>query len=73
MFVFSCFVCDVVKTKSEKTPKRGKRGRQQSIGDEDFGQSALLDDELRGALNTRTIAAASIEMAREKPQQRQRR
>ena len=56
----------------ENAPKRGKRGRQQSVGDEDFGQSALLDEELRGALNSRTIAAASREMARPKPQQRQR-
>lgn len=48
--------------------KRSKRGRRQSIGDEDFGQSALLDSELRGTLNARTIAAASMEMARPKQQ-----
>ena len=52
----------------EKPPKRGKRGKRQSIGDEDFGQSALLDDELRGTVNARTIAAASMEMARPKQQ-----
>lgn len=58
------------KPQKEKPPKRGKRGKRQSIGDEDFGQSALLDDELRGTINARTIAAASMEMARPKqPQQ----
>ncbi|CAM9536199.1 unnamed protein product, partial [Scytosiphon promiscuus] len=55
--------------KRQKPPKRGKRGKRQSIGDEDFGQSALLDDELRGNVNARTIAAASMEMARSRPNQ----
>lgn len=55
--------------KREKPQKRGKRGKRQSIGDEDFGQSALLDDELRGNVNARTIAAASMEMARSNPTQ----
>ncbi|CBJ25838.1 tetratricopeptide repeat domain protein [Ectocarpus siliculosus] len=58
--------------KKEKPPKRAKRGERQSIGDEDFGQSTLLDDELRGHVNARTIAAASVEMARSKPQQQHR-
>ncbi|CAM9498178.1 unnamed protein product [Ectocarpus fasciculatus] len=58
--------------KKEKPPKRVKRGERQSIGDEDFGQSTLLDDELRGHVNARTIAAASMEMARSKPQQQNR-
>lgn len=55
-----------------KKPKKAKtRAPRQSIGDEDFGQSALLDEELRGsALNARTIAAASTEMARSRPQRR---
>lgn len=59
-------------SQTEKKPKNvKKRAPRQSIGDEDFGQSALLDDELRGsALNARTITAASMEMARARPQQR---
>ncbi|CAM9484694.1 unnamed protein product, partial [Discosporangium mesarthrocarpum] len=48
----------------QKKLKKGREPRRASIGDKQFGQSPLSDEELRETINPRTIAAARIDLAR---------